>query len=400
MAKRRLKGAHGDGTVRQRKDGYYEARVSLGYDKDGKRIRKSIYGESEAEVIKAKNKLLAQYGMGVMAQPDKMNVEALMLRWLEQKQTEVKPTTLAGYTHVVHKHIIPRLGRMPVQKVENYHLEDFYRELSRKGLKQATVRQVHVCLHNAFRRARKWKLIVTNPAEDAELPQDKIKFQATTWTLEETRRFLEYAKLDRFYALYWLALTGSFRRGELLGLRWSSITLHNHPVHGQYVEVKVQHNRTIAGIKVYELTPKTERSNRPVILPYEAWEVLQAHKALMQAERKEFEASQYSPEDTGHVFVSPMHEPINPPNFYNRHFIPLLTKAKVPTIRFHDLRHTNITLDMASGGDLKTASQRAGHSNIAITGDVYQHPNIEQHLEATSRIARLISQPEGSPHNA
>ncbi|MER3482809.1 MAG: hypothetical protein C4332_06320 [Meiothermus sp.] len=66
---------------------------------------------------------------------------------------------------------------------------------------------------------------------------------------------------------------------------------------------------------------------------------------------------------------------------------------------FHDLRHTNITLDLAMGGDFKTASQRAGHSTVTFTANVYQHPNLEQHLEATSRMVDILAPTQRDPNS-
>lgn len=380
----------GEGSIRLRPDGLYECRVSLGY-RDGKRITKSIYAKTEAEIVKRKALLLAQYGLGALPQPEKLTVEELLLRWLEIKEREVKATTYDSYRNAVHKHILPRLGRIQVQKLELYHLEDFYRTLARAGLKRGTIRQAHVALSNALSLARRWKVIPFNPADGAVLPQDKERFEPKTWTAEEARKFLEAARGDRLYALYWLALTGSFRRGELLGLKWDAISLEQHSVYGPYVAIRVVNNRTYAGSKVVEHSPKTHRSKRPVILPYEAWEVLQAHRRRMETERAELIRQGYTPDDQGYVFLSPLHEPWHPSNFYNRAWLPLLKRAGVTEIRFHDLRHSSLTLDLASGGDLKTASQRAGHSSVTITAGVYQHPDLAQHLEATSRIAQLLN---------
>lgn len=380
----------GDAHIRVRADGTYEAQVSLGY-RDRKRLRKSVYGVTEAEVVTKKNKLMAQYGLGI-ALPEKATVEQMLLDWLEYKKTTVKPTTYESYSHLSNKHIIPRIGKILVQKLEADHLDAVYRELKRSGLKHHTIRLTHVVMRDALERLRRKKKITENVATLVdELPKDDTRFEAKTWTVDEARRFLEAVQHNRLFALYWLALTGSFRRGELLGLKWSAITLEYHPQHGHYVVIRITTNRTQGGSNVYELEPKTHRSKRPIILPYQAWEVLQAHKTKMEAERRELAKQGYTPADEGYVFVSPLLEPWHPSNFYNRAWLLLLKQAGVPIIRFHDLRHTNITLDLATGGDLKTASQRAGHANIQITANVYQHPNLEQHLEATTKIARLLS---------
>lgn len=383
--------AQGEGHIRRRADGRYEAQVALGYY-NGKRVRKSIYGKSESEVVKKKTALLALHGLGGVALPDKMTVADMMTEWLEYKATTVKTTTLDGYEGVVTRHINPRLGRMLLQKLEAGHLDGLYRAMHKKGLSRNYIRLAHVCLHDALGRLHRKKKLAQNVADLVDtLPQQSSKFEAETWTVEQAQRFLKVIQQDRMWAFYWLALTGSFRRGELLGLKWKSISLQTHPVHGQYVAIRIENNRVSSGNKVFEQEPKTHRSKRPVILPYVAWEVLQEHKGMMENERQALTKKGYTPEDTGHVFLSPEHVPWHPSNFSTRSWKVLLDTAGVPRIRLHDLRHTNITLDLALGGDLKTASQRAGHASIQITANIYQHPDIAQHLEATTRLANLLT---------
>lgn len=390
--------AHGEAHVRRRADGVYEAQVALGYH-NGKRLRKSIYGKTEAEVVKKKTLLLAQYGLGGLPQPEKLTVEALMLNWLEGKQSEVKPTTHYCYSTAVYNHIIPKLGKMLVQKLEVYHLEDFYRALARSGLKRNTIKQCHVPLYGALKQAKRGKIILSNPAEDAELPREREPYEAKVWTVTEARDFLTFAAHDRLFALYYLALLGSFRKGELLGLKWSAISLEEHPDPkvGRYVALRVINNRVNSGSKVLDLSPKTHRSRRPVVLPMGVWDMLMVHKSNLEAEREALIAKGYTPEPNDYVFLTPLHQPWNPSNFYNREWLPLLKKAGVSLIRFHDMRHTNITLDLHSGGDLKTASQRAGHATAAFTASVYVHPDVAQHLQAASRIAGLLSNPQIKP---
>lgn len=64
---------------------------------------------------------------------------------------------------------------------------------------------------------------------------------------------------------------------------------------------------------------------------------------------------------------------INPSNLRQRSFAPLLKKAKLPQIRFHDLRHTCATLLLSRNVHPKHVQELLGHSNIAITLDTYSH---------------------------
>lgn len=62
-----------------------------------------------------------------------------------------------------------------------------------------------------------------------------------------------------------------------------------------------------------------------------------------------------------------------------------LAKAGLPQVTLHSLRHTNITLQLANGVDMKTVSVRAGHSKASTTSDFYSHflKTPDQHASAT-----------------
>ncbi len=77
--------------------------------------------------------------------------------------------------------------------------------------------------------------------------------------------------------------------------------------------------------------------------------------------------------DNGLVFTSRVDTLINPTNLRKRSFEPLVKRAKVPPVRFHDLRHTCATLLFGRGVHPKYVQELLGHSNIAITLDTYSH---------------------------
>ncbi len=79
------------------------------------------------------------------------------------------------------------------------------------------------------------------------------------------------------------------------------------------------------------------------------------------------------------VFASEIGTPLNRHNLTQRSFRPLLAKAELPQIRFHDLRHTCATLLLTKNVNPKVVSEMLGHSNIAITLDTYSHvlPNMQ-----------------------
>jgi integrase len=155
------------------------------------------------------------------------------------------------------------------------------------------------------------------------------------------------------------------RRGELLGLKWSDVDLEN-----MRLSIRRTLTRTENGKRVALGEPKTRRSRRTISLTREAVKALRRH---LERQLGEIEARGDLYEDQGLVFTTEVGTPINPSNLRQRSLAPLLKKAGLPHIRFHDLRHTCATLLLSKGVHPKFVQELLGHATIAITLDTYSH---------------------------
>jgi integrase len=182
---------------------------------------------------------------------------------------------------------------------------------------------------------------------------------------DEVRRLLEAASGDRLEALYVLAINTGMRRGELLGLKWSDVDLE-----GGRLSIRRTLTRTDNGKRVTLGEPKTKGSRRTVRLTQRAIEALRSH---LERQLGDIEAAGDLYYDRGLVFTTETGTPINPSNLRQRSFAPLLKRAGLPHIRFHDLRHTCATLLLSKGVHPKFVQELLGHASIAITLDTYSH---------------------------
>jgi len=73
------------------------------------------------------------------------------------------------------------------------------------------------------------------------------------------------------------------------------------------------------------------------------------------------------------VFTTGIGTPLDAQNIVNRHFKPLLSRAGLPEIRWHDLRHTCATLLLSRGTHPKLVQHLLGHASIQLTLDRYSH---------------------------
>jgi integrase len=268
---------------------------------------------------------------------------------------------------------VPHIGKVRLTKLGARHLDQLYGGLVRAGLSPTTVLQLHRVLHHALRDAIRWNLITRNVAELVTPPR-KAHQDFVTFTPEQARRFLDAVKGDRLEALYILALTSGMREGELFGLRWADVDLAAGALH-----------------LVKQL--KTRSSRRQVLLVSVAADALARHLARQRAERQLLGPAW---EDHGLVFPNTVGRPLHTSNFLQRNFYPLLKRAGLPHIRFHDLRHSAATLLLGLGIHPKIVSEMLGHSQVGITLDLYSHVTATMQQEAVRAFEGLFGSQFGS----
>ena len=127
--------------------------------------------------------------------------------------------------------------------------------------------------------------------------------------------------------------------------------------------------------------PKSAKGRRLVHLTEIAITALRQHRKAMLAE--------------GHpgpwLFCDTEGGPLRKSNLLRRSFKPLLKKAKLPDIRFHDLRHTAATLLLTQGVHPKVAQERLGHAQITLTLDTYSHVRPSMQQEVATKLDRLFA---------
>ena len=138
---------------------------------------------------------------------------------------------------------------------------------------------------------------------------------------------------------------------------------------------------------------KTRSSRRQVLLVGVAVEALRRHLANQREERRLLGPVW---EEQGLVFPNTVGRPLHSSNFLQRSFYPLLERAGLPRIRFHDLRHSAATLLLGLGIHPKIVSELLGHSQIGITLDLYSHVTATMQQEAVRAFEGLFGSQIGS----
>lgn len=392
--KKKHKRGRGEGTIHQRSDGRWEAKLTAGWDPVKDKVKRvTYYGKTQGEVRKKLDRAKGQIIEGTFVQPSSNTFANWLARWLQvYVKPNVKQITYANYEHTIRMHINPAIGSVPLQGLRVDTLQEFYNQKSEKGrldgtggLSSAMIHLIHKVIKNSLKKAVHARLIVYNPADAVILPKMRRKEMAIL-DRQQVRKYLEAARGERLYAAYLLEMYTGLRRGELLALRWDDMDFE-----AKTLTVR----RTMSRVKMVEENitkllfsdPKTEKGKRIIPLKPSMLMELNIHK-VRQQEEKELVGDAYK--DNGLVFATATGTPVEPGNLIKQH-TRLLKNAKLPHVRFHDLRHTFATLMLEEKEDPKVLQELLGHADISTTYNIYVKVTTETKAKALGKLEDILT---------
>ena len=215
-------------------------------------------------------------------------------------------------------------------------------------------------MHNALKYAVRVGLLAQNACDKVNIPGlQRHEMQALN--REQAHKLLESVRSHRLEMLLTLALTTGMRRGEMLALRWTDVDLER-----QTIRV----HRTVDYIPKHgyvETEPKTAAGRRTILLPSFVIDMLKQHR-VQQLEARLKVGSAWDDRDL--VFTGLKGGYFNP-RYLEKLFSKVIAEAGLPHISLHNLRHSAATLLLSMGVPLKVIQEILGHSNFAITADIY-----------------------------
>lgn len=356
----------------------YEYRIKYTDPVTGKIKEKSKRGFSskkEAELAAAEvEKKLFVGDIDIVKNSD-ITVKDWIEQYLELYSNQLRETTLKSRTIRIKNHIIPELGNIKLQKLNRTQYQKFINK-KLETMKESTVKGIHGTFMVIVNKAVQHNIIDRNRLSGVSISKEDNSEPVKFLTREQIDQFLKAAKTfkyDHYVAVFTLLRTG-LRKGELLALTWDDIDFDNNLI-------TINKNRNHLGT----FPPKTKKSNRVISIDKTLAKELK--KFYIWQKKNKLKSKVYR--ENNYVFVNENGFEYNEWKL-NKILTEICKKAKLKKIGPHVLRHTHAVMLLESGVDIKTVSDRLGHTKINMTADVYLHVSRKQEDEAVAKLERYL----------
>lgn len=323
------------------------------------------YFRSHKDAAKARTEIENRVTGGTYsADAHKVTVREIATRWQKaayspRRADELRSTTIADYKTTLDLYILPRWGAVKMTDIRAGMLETWRNELLEKGVEPdwkplgpSTVRKALLVLGIIYRFAMRDHIVSVNPASFVKKPSVRTRKAAEERLTAEQLAVLFTHCTGRTRVIVRLAATTGMREGEIFGLRWRDVDLKGRLIHvcRQYTHgAMVEHGKTDAALRDIGIDAKLAAE-------------LTEWKLAQKPEHKE---------DDSLVIATATGEPLSASNFLSRDFRPALTRAGLPRVNFHSLRHTAATILASSNTPPGTVHRILGHANFATTMKLY-----------------------------
>ncbi len=359
--------------MKKRADGRYCKQVLIGYNPDGTRKMKTIYGKTIKEVEKKERELRGQIETGLNV-VDEITVSEWADLWLKTFKSNIANNTYTRYEGIIIHQIKPHLGHIPINKVRLGMIQSMINEL-KQYLAPATIKKIKDVTHQMFQQAVKSQYIPFNPAEGVDIPKVTQQNRQAI-PKEHIKNIEQFCKIYKNGSFIMCLLYTGMRRGEILALKAEDIDMENGVIR---VTKAVEFIKNSPSIK----TPKTPKSIRTIpilnpLIPY-------LKTQLIGKKKNDVVFCNYKGELYDKSGIQVLFRDFN--NEYNKY----IQNESCVHFTMHQFRHTFCTMLYNAGVDVKMAQDIMGHNSVNVTLDIYTHLSQESKKISADKINTYLA---------
>jgi integrase len=376
--KAKTRNALGQGSkIITRQDGRKAAFVTIGY-RDGKQIKKWVYGKTEREVVQKLNKLASSASSAVLPSVEVLNLKTWLQRYSDALQHDRSMSTIAKYQSYM-KHINNDLGDLSLNRLDAIKLRAFFAGMSERGLSPSTRQHAYDFVKAALEDAVHLDLLEKNPMRSVARPKGGKVRDTGVWSIEEVRQLLKASSGYGVEFVLRICVTLGLRIGEALALKWSD--LKGDALH---VQRTLNHFR-----KEGLFRPCKSESERVLFLDEGTINAFKAQHEKQNATRaKALEAGLWQ-ESHNLIFTSEVGTPFIPRNVA-RALDAIIKRAGVTRYSSHAMRKTYASL-AALHIPPKEIQERLGHKDVRMTMSIYTHVMQFRKRSAALSLEQLLT---------
>lgn len=312
--------------------------------------------------------------------------------YLKIAKKNVSLLTYVGYEKEVNTRIKAffQPSGLPLKDLRPIHLQMFYQSILDDGCTANTAIHYHAYIRKALQHAVNMEYIPSNVADRVDRPK-KQQFIPKFYSSDEVEKLLNVCKGEKIFLVLLITSFYGMRRSEVLGLKWNAIDFINKKFLIDHVILEDPYNYA-------HLIKKDQTKNDP---SYRSMPLIEkVEKELVkqmewQQENRELFGDQYKEEDSEYIFTMEDGRLMSP-SYVSKRTKVLMKRNHLRVIRFHDLRHSNASILLNNGQDMKRIQEWLGHASFTTTANLYAHLSPGFKNEAANSLEKVFGYNEKS----
>lgn len=336
------------------------------------------------EVKKVAAEIISPINQGLVTTGSATNFREYVNNTYQQNELPLKAqSTRQRYKGIIKNYLVPTFGNSCLRELTPLTLQRYFSGMASSPLSHESKDKMRDVLSSILGSAKKYGLLLTNPAEEIKLPPSRKGNRNKPYITPQQFNTLIQLIPEPYASMVFVAVHTGLRVSELIGLRWRN-------VHADSITIDERYCRGDWGC------PKSEASNATIAVNSAVIDRIQRLKTLTvefkagRAVRKVKAVKSAKPDAL--VFQSLMAgKPMRDNNILTRHIKPAARKLGLDFVNWRCLRTSHATWLKMVGADVKDAQAQMRHSRASTTMDIYQQFVPESQRKFVNMLGGLVA---------